>query len=78
MTPRTKYGVGPSKPTDLHSSLPKGIKDSSYFDMNEQRRSLLNQFKVNKFEDETDLDDGQVKVFEDEWDGKLDSTGFGN
>lgn len=41
ITPRKKYNIRPQKQTNLHNSLPKGIQDSSYFDMNDQRRSLL-------------------------------------
>lgn len=40
-TPRERYNLKPKKQNMLHSSLPKGVQDASYFDINEQRQSLL-------------------------------------
>ena len=38
----------------MHSSLPTGIKDSSYFDLNEQKRSLVNWDKAGTVEKDAD------------------------
>lgn len=42
------YGVT-VKRNQLHNSLPNSIKDASYFDVNEQRRTLLINFSDQKF-----------------------------